>query len=333
MSLQQIGSLDENPQPLQLVEIPRPVAAEDEILIRVAACGVCHTELDEIEGRTPPPRLPVIPGHEVVGYVEEVGSAAAKYKAGDRVGVGWIFRSSGGEDENLSPDFRGTGRDANGGYAEYMTVHERYAYSIPPVFSDTQAAPLLCAGGVGYRALSLTRLQDGQALGLTGFGGSGHLVLQIAKHLYPSSDLYVFARSAKEREFAMELGATWAGDIEDAPPGPLQAIIDTTPAWRPVIASLGNLKPGGRLVINAIRKEHQDRELLAEISYEKHLWMEKEVKTVANVTADDIERFLKVAAEIPVTPEVQTFALEDANAALQDLRAGHLRGANVLTVK
>lgn len=333
MSLQQIGSLDENPQPLQLVEIPRPVAAEDEILIRVAACGVCHTELDEIEGRTPPPRLPVIPGHEVVGYVEEVGSAAARYKAGDRVGVGWIFRSSGGEDENLSPDFRGTGRDANGGYAEYMTVHERYAYSIPPVFSDTQAAPLLCAGGVGYRALSLTRLQDGQALGLTGFGGSGHLVLQIAKHLYPSSDLYVFARSAKEREFAMELGATWAGDIEDAPPGPLQAIIDTTPAWRPVIASLGNLKPGGRLVINAIRKEHQDRELLAEISYEKHLWMEKEVKTVANVTADDIERFLKVAAEIPVTPEVQTFALEDANAALQDLRAGHLRGANVLTVE
>jgi propanol-preferring alcohol dehydrogenase len=333
MSLQQIGSLDENPEPLQLVEIPRPVAAEEEILIRVAACGVCHTELDEIEGRTPPPRLPVIPGHEVIGYVEEVGSAATKYKAGDRVGVGWIFRSSGTEDENLSPDFRATGRDANGGYAEYMTVHERYAYPIPPVFSDTQAAPLLCAGGVGHRALTLARLRDGQALGLTGFGGSGHMVLQIAKHLYPSSAICVFARSAKEREFAVELGATWAGDIEDEPPGPLQAIIDTTPAWRPVIASLGNLKPGGRLVINAIRKENQDRHLLAEISYEDHLWMEKELKTVANVTADDIERFLKVAAEIPVTPEVQTFALEDANAALRDLRAGHMRGANVLILK
>lgn len=331
MSLQQIGSLDENPHPLQLVEIHRPVAADKEILIRVAACGVCHTELDEIEGRTPPPRLPVIPGHEVVGYVEEVGSAAGRYQAGDRVGVGWIFHSSGREDENLSPDFCGTGRDANGGYAEYMTVHERYAYPIPAVFSDTQAAPLLCAGGVGFRALNLTGLQDGQPLGLTGFGGSGHLVLQIAKHLYSSSEIYVFARSDKERKFAVELGATWAGDIEDQPPDPLQAIIDTTPAWRPVMASLGNLRPGGRLVINAIRKEYSDRHLLAELSYEKHLWMEKELKTVANVTADDIERFLAVAAEIPVTPEVQTFALEDANAALLDLKAGHLRGANVLT--
>jgi propanol-preferring alcohol dehydrogenase len=331
MSLQQIGSLDENPYPLQLVEIPKPVAADHEILIRVAACGVCHTELDEIEGRTPPPRLPVIPGHEVVGYVEEVGSAAGRYQAGDRVGVGWIFHSSGKEDENLSPDFCGTGRDANGGYAEYMTVHERYAYPIPAVFSDTQAAPLLCAGGVGFRALNLTGLQDGQPLGLTGFGGSGHLVLQIAKHLYSTSEIYVFARSERERKFAVELGATWAGDIEDQPPGPLQAIIDTTPAWRPVMASLGNLRPGGKLVINAIRKENSDRHLLAELSYEKHLWMEKELKTVANVTADDIERFLAVAAEIPVTPEVQTFALEEANAALQDLKAGHLRGANVLT--
>jgi propanol-preferring alcohol dehydrogenase len=333
MLLQQIGSLDENPYPLQLVEIPKPVAADHEILIRVAACGVCHTELDEIEGRTPPPRLPVIPGHEVVGYVEEVGSAAGRYQAGDRVGVGWIFHSSGKEDENLSPDFCGTGRDANGGYAEYMTVHERYAYLIPTVFSDTQAAPLLCAGGVGFRALNLTGLQDGQPLGLTGFGGSGHLVLQIAKHLYSKSEIYVFARSETERKFAVELGATWAGDIEDHPPGRLQAIIDTTPAWRPVMASLGNLRPGGRLVINAIRKENSERHLLAELSYEKHLWMEKELKTVANVTADDIERFLAVAAEIPVTPEVQTFALEEANAALQDLKAGHLRGANVLEFK
>jgi propanol-preferring alcohol dehydrogenase len=332
MSLGQIGSLDDNPQPLQLVEVAKPVAAEDEILIRVAACGVCHTELDEIEGRTPPPELPVIPGHEVVGYVEEVGRAAGKYKAGDRVGVGWIFRSSGKENENLSPDFRGTGRDANGGYAEYMTVHERYAYPIPSLFSDTQAAPLLCAGAVGYRALMLTRLQDGQPLGLSGFGGSGHLVLQLAKHLYPASDCYVFARSRREREFALELGATWAGDFDDKPPRLTQAIIDTTPAWRPVMASLRNLRPGGRLVINAIRKQNQDRHLLAELSYEDHLWMEKELKTVANVTAYDIECFLEVAAEIPVTPEVQTFALEDANAALQDLRAGQLRGANVLTI-
>ena len=332
MSLQQIGSFDDNPQPLQLVELPRPVPAAEEILIRVAACGVCHTELDEIEGRTPPPRLPVIPGHEVIGYVEEAGNAAKKYAAGDRVGVGWIFRSSGATDENLSPDFVATGRDANGGYAEYMTVHERYAYPIPAVFSDTEAAPLLCAGGVGFRALSLTGLEDGQPLGLTGFGGSGHLVLQLARHLYSSSAVYVFARSARERAFAMELGATWAGDIEDQPPYLLQAIIDTTPAWRPVLASMRNLQPGGRLVINAIRKQSQDRHLLTELSYEQHLWMEKEIKTVANVTARDIEQFLEVAGEIPLKPEVQTFVLTDANAALADLRAGQLRGANVLTM-
>jgi propanol-preferring alcohol dehydrogenase len=333
MSLQQTGSLDDNPKPLQLVELPRPVPADEEILIRVAACGVCHTELDEIEGRTPPPQLPVIPGHEVIGYVEEAGAAASKFTAGDRVGVGWIFRSSGLSDENLSPEFRATGRDANGGYAEYMTVDERYAYPIPAVFSDTQAAPLLCAGGVGYRALRLTGLQDGETLGLTGFGGSGHLVLQIARHLYPSSEVHVFARSEKEQEFALELGAAWAGDIEEEPPLLMRAIIDTTPAWRPVMASLVNLKPGGRLVINAIRKETADRHLLAELNYEKHLWLEKELKTVANVTASDIVEFLEVAAEIPVRPEVQTFALEDANAALRDLRAGHLRGANVLTMK
>jgi propanol-preferring alcohol dehydrogenase len=333
MCLQQIGSLDENPEPLQLVELPRPVPSENEILIRVAACGVCHTELDEIEGRTAPPRLPIVPGHEVIGYVEEAGAASRKYTIGERVGVGWIFRSSGTSDENLSPEFRATGRDANGGYAEYMTVDERYAYAIPAVFSDTQAAPLLCAGGVGYRALRLTGLEDGQPLGLTGFGGSGHLVLQLARHVYSSSGIYVFARSAKEREFARELGATWAGDIEDEPPCLLRAIIDTTPAWRPVMASMINLQPGGRLVINAIRKESRDRHLLAELSYEKHLWLEKELKTVANVTASDIEQFLEVAAEIPIRPEVHTFALEDANAALQDLRAGHLRGANVLIMK
>ena len=332
MSLQQIGSLDDNPQPLQLVELPKPVPAADEVLIRVSACGVCHTELYEIEGRTPPPRLPVIPGHEVIGYIEELGSAARRFAPGERVGVGWIFRSSGASDENLSPDFVGTGRDANGGYAEYMTVHERYTYPIPAVFSDTEAAPLLCAGGVGYRALILTGLEDGQPLGLTGFGGSGHLVLQIARYLYPASAIYVFARSATEREFALDLGATWAGDIDDKPPGLLRAIIDTTPAWRPVMASMKNLQPGGRLVINAISKESQDRHLLAELSYEEHLWMEKEIKTVANVTAKDIEQFLEVAAQIPLKPEVKTFALTEANAALQDLRRGHIRGANVLNI-
>lgn len=333
MSLQRIASLDDNPEPLALVELPQPVPGAGEILIRVTACGVCHTELDEIEGRTPPPRLPVIPGHEVIGFVEAAGAAAKRHRIGDRVGVGWIFLSSGEADENLSPQFRATGRDANGGYAEYMTIHERYAYPIPEVFSDIEAAPLLCAGGVGYRSLMLTGIRDGEPLGLTGFGGSGHLVLQLARHLYPRSEIYVFARSSRERDFALELGASWAGDTEAEPPQALRAIIDTTPVWRPLLAALGNLRPGGRLVINAIRKEAGDRHLLAELNYEDQLWLEKELKSVANVTARDIERFLAVAAEIPLRPEVQTFALEEANAALRDLKAGHLRGANVLEIK
>lgn len=332
MSLEQLVSLDENPAPLKLVDLPVPEPADEEILIRIAACGVCHTELDEIEGRTPPPRLPVVPGHEVVGYVEQSGRAASRYPVGARVGVGWIFRSSGDADENLSPEFLGTGRDANGGYAEFMTVHERYAYPLPDRFSDAEAAPLLCAGGVGFRALSLTGIGNGQPLGLTGFGGSGHLVLQLAKHSLPDSPVCVFARSAQERAFAIELGADWAGDVDEEPPQPLRAIIDTTPAWKPVIAALGNLTPGGRLVINAIRKEAGDRQLLADLNYERHLWMEKELKSVANVTAADIERFLEIAADIPLRPEVRTFALQDANQAIVELYRGHVRGAKVLTM-
>jgi propanol-preferring alcohol dehydrogenase len=298
--------------------------------MRIAACGVCHTELDEIEGRTPPAELPIIPGHEVIGYVEQIGAKVTLHKVGDRVGVGWIYTSSGSEYENLSSSFVATGRDANGGYAEFMAVGQDYAFHIPKVFSDAEAAPLLCAGAVGYRALRITGLRDGDSLGLTGFGGSGHLVMQLARHLYPHSEIFVFARSHAEQDFARDLGAAWAGDIEAEPPRPLRAIIDTTPAWRPVLASLRNLEPGGRLVINAIRKETADRSIMAEIDYAEHLWMEKELKTVANVTGEDIAEFLHVAAEIPLRPTVRTYPLEQANKALQNLREGHIRGANVL---
>jgi propanol-preferring alcohol dehydrogenase len=330
MYLNEITRLADNSTPLQLVEVPRPNADEGEILIRVAACGVCHTELDEIEGRTPPAALPIIPGHEVIGYVENIGAKVTRHKVGDRVGVGWIFAADGSEKENLSSSFVATGRDVNGGYAEFMTVGQNYAFSIPKVFSDAEAAPLLCAGAVGYRALRMAGLNDGDSLGLTGFGGSGHLVMQLAKHMYPNSEILVFARSPAEQEFARELGATWAGDIEAAPPRQLHAIIDTTPAWRPVLASLGNLEPGGRLVINAIRKESTDRAVMADIDYAAHLWMEKELKTVANVTGDDIAEFLSVAADIPLRPTVRTYPLERANEALCNLREGHIRGANVL---
>ena len=333
MVLNSICNLDAVREPLTLEDLPRPVPDPGEVLIEVAVCGVCHTELDEIEGRTAPPALPVVPGHEVVGRIAAIGPDCSLHALGERVGVGWIHSSDGAEDENLSDSFTATGRDVNGGYAEFMTVPEAYAYPVPDVFSDEEAAPLLCAGGVGYRALKLTRLQDGQVLALTGFGGSGHLVLQLARHLYPRSPVFVFARSAKEQEFALQLGADWAGDTEALPPEPPHAIIDTTPAWKPVIAALERLRPGGRLVINAIRKEDADRDLMAGISYERHLWREKEIKTVANVTHRDIAAFLPIAASVPLHVETQSYALEAANDALQDLRQGHLRGAKVLIIK
>ncbi len=330
--LSRTASLAENPQPLQLVDLDMPVPGEGQVLVKVSACGVCHTELDEIEGRTAPPSLPIVPGHEVVGHVTELGKNASRYKTGTRVGIGWIYSSSGEADENLSPEFRATGRDVNGGYAEYMVVGEDYAYPIPVQFSDEEAAPLLCAGAVGYRSLRLTGIADGDLLGLTGFGASGHLVLQMARHLYPRSKVFVFARSGKERNFALELGADWSGDTADRPPLLLHAIIDTTPAWRPVLEALESLRPGGRLVINAIRKEAGDQELMAGISYERHLWLEKEVKSVANVTRADLQAFLPLAAQIPLKPQVQVYPLEAANEALLELQSGQIRGAKVLNI-
>ena len=332
MVINRIAPLGNGGPALDLVELPVPEPRAGEVRIRVSVCGVCHTEIDEIEGRTVPPRLPVIPGHQAIGRVDRLGPGATRFRLGDRVGVGWIYASSGAEDENLSPDFRATGRDADGGYAEYMTVPEGYAYPIPAVFADAEAAPLLCAGAVGYRALRLARPQDGQALGLTGFGGSAHLVLQLVRHLYPNTRVYVFARDPETRAFALGLGAVWAGDTAERAPVALDAIIDTTPAWKPVVEALANLKPGGRLVINAIRKEGRDQDALLGLSYGDHLWMEKEVKSVANVTARDIAEFLLVAAEIPMRPEVQTYPLEEANRALLELKRGPVRGAKVLLI-
>ncbi len=338
MVMTRIVDLTKNRSPLELREIPRPSPGENEILLRVRACGVCHTEIDEIEGRTPPARLPVIPGHQVVGVVEEAGRNTALFKPGDRVGVAWIFSACGrcgfclSGQENLCPEFKGTGRDANGGYAEYMIVKEDFASAIPPVFSDVEAAPLLCAGAIGYRSLALTGLRDGQNLGLTGFGASGHLVLKMVRHRFPKTRVYVFARAEKEREFALELGAAWAGATEERAPQKLEAIIDTTPVWKPVVEALLNLAPGGRLVVNAIRKESADREELLQLDYPEHLWMEKEIKSVANVTRADVREFLRLAAEIPIRPEVEEYTLEDANRALAEIKERKIRGAKVLRV-
>jgi len=320
MVLEKLGCFDERKPALRLADLPIPVPGNREVLISVSACGVCHTELDEIEGRTEPPQLPIVLGHQVVGVVKDSGSEVNRFPLGERVGVAWIHSTCGTcshcstGNENLCSEFRATGRDANGGYAEYMVVREDFAYPIPAVFSDVEAAPLLCAGAIGYRALNLADLRDGQNLGLTGFGASGHLVLKMVQHCFPASDVCVFARSEMERAFARELGAVWAGDTDEKSPHQLDGIIDTTPVWKTVVKALENLKPGGRLVINAIRKEDGDKEYLLNLDYRKHLWMEKEIKSVANVTRRDVVEFLELASQIPLKPDTQEFPLEDSRA-------------------
>jgi len=320
------------------MRVPKPEPGAGEILIRVSSCGVCHTELDEIEGRSPPSQLPMILGHQIVGRVVGKGLRAERFKIDDRVGVAWINSACGvclqctGDAENLCDQFRATGRDAQGGYAEYTTVPQDFAYGIPPRFTDSQAAPLLCAGAIGYRSLHLSGIKDGQILGLTGFGASAHLVLKMVRHKFPDGKTFVFARSPKEREFARELGAHWAGDTDSIPPEKIDCIIDTTPAWKSIVAALANLKSGGRLVINAIRKEDSDKSALLKIDYPRHLWMEKEIKSVANVARRDVREFLALAAEIPIIPEIQEFALEEANQALAELKNRKIRGAKVLKI-
>ncbi len=338
MALYQTTSLEDDPEPLRLAEMTDPSPAGNEVVIHVSACGVCHTELDEIEGRTPPSKFPIVPGHQVVGTIARCGVHAERFRTGDRVGVAWIFHACGAckfclaGKENLCASFRGTGRDADGGYAEFMSVHQDFCYPIPGEFSDAEAAPLLCAGAIGYRSLRLSNVGSGKTLGLTGFGASAHLVLKMARHRFPDVPVFVFARSAAERAFALDLGAAWAGDTADTPPGKLDAIIDTTPVWTPVVEALRHLDAGGRLVINAIRKEETDKKAILRLSYPTHLWMEKEIKSVANVTRRDVSEFLQLAADMRIRPEVEEFPLKEANRALAELKAGRIRGAKVLRI-
>ncbi len=336
MLLRELGPVTKDSHPLDHADFPDPVPTEGEVLIRVKVCGVCHTELDEIEGRTPPAHLPVILGHQVVGVVEK---AAGSLSVGQRVGVPWIFSACGhckycrAGNENLCENFRATGRDANGGYAQYMKVSADFAHPIPDALPDLEAAPLLCAGAVGYRALRLSNLQDGSILGLTGFGASNHLILKMVRHKYPSSRVFVFSRNAEERDFARSLGAAWTGAIDAVPPEKMDAVIDATPVWKPITEALKHLAPGGRLVINAIRKEEVDKQALAGLDYPTQLWMEKEIKSVANVARRDVREFLQLAAEAGIRPEVQEYPLKDANQALVELRQGQIRGAKVLRVE
>lgn len=332
MLLREITQLAQNQNPLSLADMPEPKIGEGEIRVRVTRCGVCHTELDEIEGRTPPPHLPVVLGHQVVGVIEEGENKD------QRVGVAWIASACGhcqyckSGQENLCAKFKATGREINGGYAEYMKVRADFVHLIPESISDSEAAPLLCAGAVGYRALRLSNLRNGQSLGLMGFGGSNHIVLKTAKHKFPGSPIFVFSRNPQEREFALSLGADWAGAIDQSPPDALDAVIDTTPVWGPISEALKILNPGGRLVINAIRKEEADKEILLKLDYLSQLWMEKEIKSVANVTRADVREFLQLAADTNIKPEFQEYELEDANQALLEMKQGRIRGAKVLRI-
>lgn len=329
MVLREVSPIEKGP--LKMEDWPDPVAGPKEILIQVSVCGICHTELDEIEGRLPP-KLPMILGHQVIGRVMEVGPMAQRFRKGDRVGVAWIYSACGrcefcqeGE-ENLCLEFKGTGCDAYGGYAEYMVVSEDYAYLIPSRFSDPEAAPLLCAGAIGYRDLRLAKMKKGQRIGLFGFGASAHIVIQVARHW--GMEVFVFTRGEEHQKLAQKLGASWVGRPDEVPPKKVHGAIDFTPVGETVPIALNVLEKGGRLVMAVIRK----RNPIPPLDYAQLLWDEKEMKSVANLTRRDAQEFLNLAAEIPILPEVEEFKLEEANRALSLLKQGKIRGSAVLRV-
>ncbi len=327
MILSKISLVENNP--LELVDLPIPAPGPKEILIKVSACGICHTEIDEIEGRIKP-ELPVIPGHEIVGRVIKKGSEVKRFNIGDRVGVAWIHSTCGrcnfckAGNENLCPEFRATGCHKNGGYAEYSLVSEDFAYSVPERFSDSEAAPLLCAGAIGYRDLMLSGIERGKTLGLFGFGASAHIVIQMAN--YWGCEVFVFTRSEEHKKLAKRLGASWIGGQEDNPPKKLNSAIDFTPVGETVPKALRHLEKGGRLILAVIRK----RTLIPALDYGEFLWDEKEIKSVANITRKDAQDFLNLASQIPINTEVEEFKLEEANKALNLLKQGKIKGAGVL---
>ncbi|MCQ5376173.1 MAG: zinc-dependent alcohol dehydrogenase family protein [Methanomassiliicoccales archaeon] len=327
--LEECKSIDQ--KPLKLLEIPEPVPVRNEIRIKIKACGVCHTDLHTVEGELPLPKMPIVPGHEIVGIVDELGEECHRYKKGERVGVAWLYSSCGlckfckmGL-ENLCENAKFTGFHVNGGYEEYMIVREDYAYPIPDNFSDENAAPLLCAGIIGYRSFRLSNIKPGQKLGLFGFGASAHIVIQIANVL--GCDVYVFTRSEKHREHARKLGAKWVGDARDICPEKLDSAIIFAPAGWIVREALKSLDRAGILVINAIHMSS-----IPELSYNL-LWHERKIMSVANVTREDAEQFLKIAGRIPIETEVRLFKLEDANVALELMKKSEIEGAAVLRIE
>ena len=320
--------IDENP--LVLTDISKPVPRDHEVRIRVRACGMCHTDLHIVEGDLHIPKLPVVPGHQIVGVVEALGREARRFKVGDRVGVAWLRYACGNcrhcytGSENLCDKAEFTGLQANGGYAEFATVDEPFAYSLPSNFSDLQAAPLLCAGVIGYRALRLSEIHKGQTVGLFGFGASAHIVIQVARHW--DCEVYAFTRSREHQEHALELGAAWVGRAGDSPPERLQAAIIFAPAGELVLDALRVLERGGTVVLAGITMTS-----IPEIDYAL-LYHERKIRSVANATRRDAVDLLTLAAEIPLRTAVEIFPLRQINEALQKLKRSEIRGAGVVEV-
>ncbi len=316
--------------PLRLEDLPAPVPAEGEIRIAVRCCGLCHTDLHTVEGDLGLPRLPVVPGHQIVGMVESAGAGVRTFRAGDRVGVPWLHSTDGqctycrrGQ-ENLCDNARFTGLHVDGGYAEQIVVGEQFAYAIPPRFSDEHAAPLLCAGIIGYRSFRLSGAQHGDRLGLYGFGASAHLVLQFARHL--GCEVYVFTRAAAHQELARQLGAAWVGGAQERPPAPLDAAIIFAPAGGLVPLALSATRKGGTLALAGITMT-----AIPTLDYGL-LYHERVLRSVANSTRQDAREFLELAAAVPLETEVELFPLEQANQALLALKHSRIRGAGVLRI-
>jgi propanol-preferring alcohol dehydrogenase len=328
MQLNQPAPVDQ--APLQLTELDRPEPGPGQVRLKIHTCGVCHTDLHIVEGELNLPRLPIIPGHEIVGTVDAVGEGVTLHKIGDRLGVPWLNQTCGkcrycrAGKENLCENIRFTGMHANGGYAEYTVVQESFAYPIPPTFSNAEAAPLLCAGVVGYRSLRLSRVEPGQRLGLYGFGASAHLIIQIARHW--RCEVFVFTRSEHHRELARSLGAAWTGSAGDDPGVLLDSSIIFAPAGWIVPEALRVLDKGGTLALGGIHMSP-----IPEMPYDL-LWHERTIQSVANSTRQDAIDFLQVAAEIPLKTEIQTFDLDQANETLQRLKRSEIYGAGVLVI-
>lgn len=318
-------------RPLRLVDVPAPQPGPGELLVRVQACGICRTDLHVIEGELPPVRPAVIPGHQVVGVVEGCGPGATRFARGERVGVAWLRWTCGAcpycrrGEENLCAQAVYTGYHADGGYAELVVVPQAFAYRVPAALSAAEAAPLLCAGIIGYRALRRSRLPLEGRLGIFGFGSSAHITMQVALHR--GCEVYVATRGAEHRRLALQLGACWAGEADQAPPAPLDSAILFAPAGELVPVALRALRKGGTLVLAGIYLSP-----IPAMSYAEHLFHEKRLTSVEANTREDGEELLREAAAIPIRPRTRVFALEEANQALLTLKRDGIKGTGVLLV-